>query len=108
MLKTKKIKIGYRNYRVVTNSDLLAEVYAAARVHNPTQVIEYSTNYPPSEIVDSLIHEVLHAVWDLHINKEKAREEEAVTLLAHGLTQVFKDNPKFITELLEHVRKEGP
>lgn len=101
MIKTKKLKVSYREYSIEQKDEVLEEAQAAARVDKYKHKIEYSANYPDTEVVDSLLHEVLHVLWDLHIKEDEAEEEKAVTMLAHGLTALIKDNPKFIKELME-------
>jgi hypothetical protein len=52
---------------------------------------------------DTLIHEILHAVWKTQGIKAK-REETIVNALSTGFTQVLKDNPdlrKYLNEALK-------
>ena len=99
LVKTKKIKIGYKVYSLIDNTKVLDGLKLSGRHSNLYHLIEYSSNYPASEVVDTLIHEMLHACWDLHVTNEHTEEEAVVTGLAHGLTQVFKDNPKLVQEM---------
>lgn len=99
-MKTKKIRIGYKEYQLVENTAVLEEIGLLGRCHSSAGLIEYSTKYP-KEVVDTILHEVLHAIWHLHLDREEVTEEEVVTMLAHGMTQVMKDNKKFFNELME-------
>lgn len=51
-----------------------------------------------AHIVNTLIHEVLHALWREY-NLPQDCEEHLVTCLANGLTQTFRDNPDFVKVL---------
>lgn len=99
MIKTKKLKIGYQNYKLVNNTEVLSRNNMHGLCHKDQGVIEYNTTYGPQALADTLVHEVLHAIWFLHLDEEEVEEEKAVTMLAHGLCQVIKDNPKFIKEV---------
>ena len=101
MLKTKKIKIGYRTYVLRNNTKVLEELSLCGRHKSCDQIIEYSSDYPPSELVDTILHEILHACWSIYVTEGTAKEEGIITSLAHGITQVMKDNPKLMKELQE-------
>jgi hypothetical protein len=62
------------------------------------------TGSDPAEIADTLLHETLHAIWRHYALDDNAEEERAVTLLAHGLTQVLRDNRDLLTFLEAHTR----
>ncbi len=48
-------------------------------------------------------HEVLHALF-YHFNIEQDNEEHLVQTLAHGLTMVMKDNPRYLAYLTEKLK----
>lgn len=50
---------------------------------------------------DTLIHEILHAVYWAYTINEQDNEERTVSMIATALVQVFRDNP----DLLRFVRK---
>jgi hypothetical protein len=61
-----------------------------------------TTDHPPSESVCTLIHEMIHAIFD-HSGfqfKSKEDEEDVTICLGNGLTQIFKDNPDVIAWIL--------
>jgi hypothetical protein len=48
-------------------------------------------------LVDTLLHEVLHAIWAVgHLKSKREKEERAVSVTATTLTQIFRDNPHFM------------
>lgn len=62
-------------------------------------------DYPdPQHILTTLIHEINHAIYDFYNIYDDSKEEETVTAMAYGWTQVYKDNPKLI-EFIREVSK---
>ncbi len=99
-MKTKKVKIGAQVYALSRKEKVYqdgSEVMGLC--HKNISVIEYGSQYPEEVLADTVLHEVLHAVWHNYLDEPQAEEEKAVTMLAHGLIQVIRDNPKFIDEL---------
>lgn len=95
-----KLRIGYQTYSLVDSTEVLTELNYQGRTDKNQALIEFSNRYPDEEIADTLIHEVLHAIFYNYIYDLEGMDEEAiVTMVAHGLSQVFKDNPKFIDEV---------
>lgn len=57
-------------------------------------------------VLDTFIHEILHAVWWANNIQNKDEEERTVMIMATGLTQVFRDNPRlreWISQVCEPV-----
>jgi hypothetical protein len=61
----------------------------------------------PHLAADTVIHEVLHALWWVMDVRPKAGEEHVVTLLSTGLTQFFRDNPAVLAWLRESLARPG-
>ena len=66
--------------------------------------IEMDPNHPSVlQELDTLLHEIFHAVYLLYGLEEEDKEERIVTLMGIGFTQVLRDNPKvlkYINEVL--------
>jgi Zn-dependent peptidase ImmA (M78 family) len=45
---------------------------------------------------DTLLHEIMHAIFHIYVIQAHDDEERTVTTLSSGLTQVFKDNPAIL------------
>lgn len=51
--------------------------------------------------LDTLIHETFHSIWWAYHLEDSDREERVVATFATGLTQVLRDNPKFLKYINE-------
>jgi len=48
-------------------------------------------------LVDTVIHELNHAIWAIgNLKTEKEEEERVVAVMASYWTQIFRDNPELI------------
>lgn len=46
--------------------------------------------------VDTVIHELLHGIWKFQHLPKRCDEERGVSVLATGLTTIFRDNPQLL------------
>ncbi len=94
----KTIKIGAHTYRIKLVPDILGG--GTVGYHDPaTSTIQIREDLPPSRLIESLIHESLHA---LVLGHEFKDEETIVTLLGEGLTALIKNNPElFVAAIRE-------
>ena len=99
MLKTKKLKIGGQVYKVIRDDKQCEERGYLGICFKDHSKIFYTEDYPKETVADTLIHEMLHAIWRNYLDEGAVEEEKAVTMLAHGLIQVMRDNPKFFDEI---------
>jgi hypothetical protein len=98
----KSIKIGSTDYSieyVPLNEELFGDFsYINSRIR-----IEQNLIGPP--LVDTVLHEVLHAIWRLGQLKDKKEDEErVVSVMATYLTQVLRDNPALMPWLRKHLK----
>ena len=98
----KSIKIGSTDYSieyVPLNEELFGDFsYINSRIR-----IEQNLTGPP--LVDTVLHEVLHAIWRIGQLKDKKEDEErAVAIMASYLTQVLRDNPALMPWLKKHLK----
>jgi hypothetical protein len=55
--------------------------------------------------VDTLLHEVFHAIWAIGQLKDKGQEEErAVAVMATYMTQVIRDNPHLMRWIAKNLK----
>jgi hypothetical protein len=92
----KKIKVGPYNYTVelYPNSEY-SDHGACVYTH---QTIFLNHNQHPERAGDTLLHEVLHAIWDLSGFDQVAElnEENIVRSMATWLSLTLKENPKLV------------
>ncbi len=96
------LKIGAFDYSVVTMTESEG---AGRRVFGEFRPMESEIaiclNSPSlPKLVDTVMHEVLHAVW-WHAALDRPNEEEGVLHVARTLTMVFRDNPELLRWLQE-------
>lgn len=96
-----KLRIGHRRYTVrsMTKAEL-ATAEAVGFCMKEDAEIAVSPKGTSCDQAETLLHEVLHAVWDSVGLPDQVDEERAVTMLAKGLCQVLLDNPVFHATLL--------
>lgn len=96
-----KLRVGFKTFRVRPLSDPERDAADGAmglcrKMGGEILVDPYRT---PEEQADTLLHELLHAAWYVGDLPAKVDEEKAVTVLAHVLCQVIRDNPGFLGAL---------
>lgn len=104
----KKIKIGYSNFTISsTDKDWKIKNKAVGLCAVEKSLIEYCKEQSDSEIVNTIIHEILHAViyiFDVEFDTVK-KEEYVVKKLANGLQTLLIDNPEFLSWLMQVCKK---
>lgn len=100
------IRIGYKDYKlqVISEEDRQKNV----GWHLPQQHrIEIAIDLPPREVVNTLIHEIYHAIFSHAGAIFKDEDEEAlVECVANGWTQVFVDNPEVINWMITTCQRD--
>lgn len=109
----KNIGLGSKDYTLrmePSSNEIPDHIYSAALLggyfHEQDQLIYIDTNkkYSNQQVIEALIHELLHAVYYEYCIEDKHNEEETVTRLAKGFCGVLKNNPiimKLIKEGLD-------
>jgi hypothetical protein len=49
---------------------------------------------------ETLVHEILHAIWDVYSVKKGDGEERIITAMAMGVSACIRDNPDFWRAIL--------
>lgn len=72
-----------------------------------SQQISLSDSFPTRQIeAETVLHEILHALWwSMHV-KQKDGEERIVSALGVGVAQIVRDNPELIDWLVECLADE--
>lgn len=90
------VKVGYVDYEVSAWDS--KEAHIANRYGETDRLkrkIRIDTEHSPHQIGETLLHEILHCIfemWDLpHMSRDE--EEKIVRRLSNGLATVWRDNP---------------
>lgn len=112
----KKIKIGYAVYKLRHVSKKLNIDEAKRKGRNvdmgecdfSAQTLRVFGKQGDDEFANTVLHEILHALNEIHKIKFKndKAEEEYVTRYADALLTLFKDNPKLLLWLHEKLGKQ--
>lgn len=95
--RPRKLQIADKTYSVVSRSkEWGAKHKAFGRCHYDKQVIEYAREQDVIELVDTIIHEVLHAAIQEY-NITVKSEEKIVTALANSVTDILVKNPHLLS-----------
>jgi len=109
----KKIKVGYSDVRIEYVSE--SDDSKWCKEHHGEFISEFSLikiakKQRPSEELNTLMHEVLHAlVYIYGLNndagplKKTQVEEQVVAVMASGLQQIIRDNPSFMAYISKQI-----
>ena len=101
------VKVGYRTYRIEIWDTL--EAMGANRYgecSHTARCIRVDVRHGPVQAAETLLHEILHAVWTIQMLKDDDGEERAVSAVSNGLTAVWIDNPGLLEWFSSHVTAE--
>jgi len=105
----KRIKIGYLDFKLIPRSKQWSVKHKALGMCIPEEGhIAFVSSQKRSELVNTIIHEMLHGVvYMFDINFRNLREEERVVRkMANGLHTVLKDNPQFLEWIIQNANKD--
>jgi hypothetical protein len=91
----KSLKIGNFRFSVSVQESGDSQAMMAFGHMNPiSQSIRLAPDQNAQNLADTFIHEVLHAIhWHFELMGENVDEEDFTTRTAHGLCQLWQDNP---------------
>lgn len=98
-LRPKVVRVNGKNYQVLFNDkNPLIEYANHGYCDNAKLVIHVEGDQNPVEEIDTVIHELLHAVWAQMslTDLDDQLEERIVRALGTGLTGLYADNPKLL------------
>lgn len=58
------------------------------------------------KFLDTLIHEINHAIWWAYGIEDDDKEERVVATMATGWVQIYRDNPGLLKFIQENIRNE--
>jgi|TARA_R110000787_G_scaffold267595_1_gene373957 hypothetical protein len=108
MKPPKKIKVGAYKFKVVTWDRPMCHDKDAFGQFLPRQgQIALAPDLYPALLLDTLIHEINHAIYFVYNIHDKDEEERTVHTISSGWTQVFMDNPKLLN-FIQNIVNESP
>lgn len=93
----KSVRVGFFVYTIEAISAELADakgLYGYA--DNNTNEIKVSDGLNDQQLLNTVLHEVLHAIHWIHGLHDDSTEEEFTNLSTNGLCAFFADNPEFV------------
>jgi len=103
MMLPSYIQVGPYRYKVVLLAKDMNDLYGETDSRN--QMIRLHPEQARDSMADTLLHEVMHAIWACSgMHEGRVTEEQAVRGLTTWLLLVLRDNP----ELVEYLTYEEP
>lgn len=102
----KKVKVGTLSYTLEVVPDLKDEGHGINGMCVPDELKIMVDAASPSNAhaVDTVVHEIFHAIWDERGLPKKPDEERAVRCLSTGVVALFQDNPKLVNWIKKGLR----
>jgi len=108
--RPKTLRVMGRDYTVVFEREATFKSSEAGLCDHRKMVITILEDQHTAEEIDTVIHELLHAIWHhMSMGEHPPEEEVLVRKMAGGLTQVLLDNKQFglyINAIYDHQRKQ--
>ena len=104
-----KIKVAHHSYDVIAEDRVWAsETKYRGCCASQTLTIKFDKNLLGTRLIETLLHEVLHAIYHEYNIKDEDEEERIITQMSTGLCQVLIENPEFkelfCNEIIIHAR----
>ena len=102
------LRIGAFDFKLVSWAHLDAS--AAGRFGELSvlsMTIRIDTTMDRYKVIDTLLHEVHHAIWWAYGIQDSDAEERTVSTLSYALLQVLRDNPELVVWIRTMLQKAG-
>ncbi len=101
------VRIGFADFtlRPMSVEEAIAVDHTGV-THEGELIIEYNPHAPAVLVVNTILHEIMHACWGAGNLPPKCKEERAVATLADQLSQVLRDNPGLIIRMVTALNPE--
>ncbi|MBY4728630.1 MULTISPECIES: hypothetical protein [Burkholderia] len=100
-VRPQRVRVLGKRYDITyLPEEQLPDVYGLC--HRGEQRIDIRESLPEREEVDTVLHEILHAIlYGMGVQLSEAVEEKFVLATASGLISVLQDNPQFAKWLVK-------
>jgi len=96
------VRIGFADYTVVPmTKDEAAKSDHFGITDVDALEIRINTEMPAQRQINVLLHEMLHACWDMGDLEDTVAEEKAVTVLSIQVSMLMRDNPGLFHHMIE-------
>ena len=100
----KSVRVGYATYKIEEwPTELATASERWGECDGMNGIIKLRMDLPAHELANTLLHEILHAVWSVGACDD-GDEEKCVTIIANQLTQIMQDNPKVWDWIVKNAR----
>ena len=113
-LPANTIKIGYTRYDIQVWDKMTATSNEAyGEFYEKEQVIGIDGNQKGGQLVNTLLHEIMHGIIFQYGLKDglepkgDVKEEQIVNATTNGLSAVFKDNPWLLPWMQKEITRDG-
>jgi hypothetical protein len=107
VLKTlpRRIKVGAYDWRIKVDPGP-SEDYGETNFDKAEITIWPAIHQSPERLVGTVIHELLHVIYDNEAIEDKRSSEEAIVVsFETGLVSLFRDNPKLLNWIKRGLKK---
>jgi len=103
-----KIRINETDYKIVSRSKQWGEKTSTmGQITYHKQMIEVADGQTAHDLLDTIIHEVMHGIIEEYkVKMDHRKEEKFVTTISNHLTDVLKKNPRFVEWLSQQSQKD--
>lgn len=107
MIIPAKIKVAHLVIEVESISQLEADSLGCDGLFSYRQAkMKINTEQHKAQIIETLMHECLHAIWAVAAINSRDEEEDAVTRIAPMLTALLLDNPDLVRLISQEIYRK--
>lgn len=103
--RPRKVQVANNNYTIKSRSKAWGKKNRAyGMITYQKDLIEVDETQKIDEMVDTVIHEILHAIIaEYKIDVDGRKEEKWVRLISNGLTDVLQKNPNLMSWIQQKI-----
>lgn len=97
-MKSRAVKIGYKVYDVIKKDEVIElpnECYG--KIDYDKEIIELSTKFSQKQQNQTLLHEIIHGIFEKLDMYDLEKDEKLVNQLSKELYMLIIDNPHIFT-----------
>lgn len=99
-----EVRVGGFTYKVYERSDFVKNQGAFGTCDNDLSIIMIGRDLTKAMQLNTLIHEIFHAIYYVYSIQDNDEEERVVNTFANGWHQVLNDNPQLVNYIKRMTR----